>query len=41
MPYVLIYRMGGLVYYLQKYNGEHRFNGLVDNAVEYKNELYE
>lgn len=37
MPFILIYEpREGLVYYIQKHNGDWRLNGLRDNAHEFE-----
>lgn len=35
MPYILIYRMGELTYYVQDYKGVYVLNGLINNAKEF------
>lgn len=36
MAWVIVYRMGSLNYFVQKYRGELRFNGLINNAIKFK-----
>lgn len=39
MSYVVVYVLNGIKYFVQKHQGLHRLNGLIDNAIEYPDEI--